>query len=111
MKKQALTIIGASAIVFSQLAHSRAGWTDYATVAELVPTDSHYYKFRLLVKDNPSGCKNEHWFYQDYGSPASDKMFNLLFEGIKTKLRLSVYVTGACNIDGYSKISSISVVP
>lgn len=111
MKKQVLAIIGASAIVFSQLAHSRAGWTDYASVAELIPTDRHYYKFRLPVRENPSGCKNEHWFFQDYSSPGSDKMFNILLESIKTKLRLRVYVTGICNIDGYSKISSISIVP
>jgi len=111
MKKQTLVSVAASAILFSQLAHSRAGWTDYAAVAELIPTDSHYYKFRLPVRENPSGCKNEQWFYQDYSAPASDKMFNLLLEGIKTKLRLSVYVTGTCNIDGYSKISSISIVP
>jgi hypothetical protein len=111
MKRRTLTITAAAAILFSQVAHSRAGWTDYATVAELVPTSHHYYKFRLPVKSNPSGCKDESWFYQDYGSRGSDKMFNLLLEGIKSNLRLSVYVTGSCNIDGFSEISSVSVIP
>ncbi|MDH3759513.1 MAG: hypothetical protein OEU50_00940 [Gammaproteobacteria bacterium] len=111
MKRQALIIAATAAILFSQVAHSSAGWTDYANVAELVPTSRHYYKFRLPVRKNPSGCKDNNWFYQDYGSLGSDKMFNLLLEGIKSNLRLRVYVTGSCNIDGYSEISSVSIIP
>ena len=111
MKGKVLTIIASGALLYSHIAQSGAGWTDYSTVAELNPTNRHYYQFKLPVKDNPSGCKNEDWFYQDYSSRASDKMFNLLLEGVKAKLRLRVYVTGACNIDGYSEISSVSIVP
>ena len=88
-----------------------AGWTDYVTVTELVPTDRHYYTFRLPVKINPSGCRNEEWFYQNYGSPGADKMFDALLEGIKSRIRLRVDVTGVCNIDGYSEISSIGIIP
>ncbi len=111
MKREASIVIGIIAILFSHLAHSSAGWTDYVTVAELIPTGHHYYIFRLPVKKNPSGCKEENWFYQNYGSRGSDKMFDTLLEGIKSNLRLRVYVTGVCNIDGYSEISSIGIIP
>ena len=111
MKREASIIIGIVAILFSHLAHSSAGWTDYVTVVELIPTDRHYYKFRLPVKKNPSGCKEKNWFYQNYGARGSDKIFSALLEGIKSNFRLRVYVTGVCNIDGYSEISSMSIIP
>ncbi len=99
------------AMFFSSLLHAKAGWTDYAHVAELVTNDRHFYKFKLPVEKNPSGCRNDEWFYQDYSSIGSEKMYNTLLEGVKSKLRLRVYVTGACNIDGYSEISSIGIAP
>lgn len=105
------TAIAILVMLFSQLAHSSAGWTDYTTVAELVPTDRHYYRFRLLVNDNPSGCRDKSWFYQDYGARGSDRMFDTLLESVRSRIRLRVYVTGICNIDGYSEISSIGIVP
>ena len=111
MKIRALITIGAIAITSSNLVHAGSGWTDHATVAELIPTDRRYYKFRLPVSENPAGCRDDEWFYQDYGSSGSDKMFHLLLEGLKSNLRLRVYVTGKCNLDGYSEISSVSIVP
>lgn len=77
----------------------------------MVPTDRHYFELRLPVKENPSGCRKKSWFYKNYGSLGSDKMFDTLLEGIKSGLRLRVYVTGVCNINGYSEISSVSVIP
>jgi len=99
------------ALLFSQPAHARAGWTDYVNVTELVPTARHYYVVKLPVKVNSSGCSDKTWFYQNYGSRGSDKMFDILLEGIKSGIRIRVYVTGICNLDGYSEFSSISVIP
>jgi hypothetical protein len=110
MKLEISIAIGASALLISNFTQASAGWTDFVTVAELVPTTRHYYEVRLPVKENPSGCKNKTWFYQNYGSRGSDKMFETLLEGIKSGFRSRVYVTGICNIHGYSEFSAVSVI-
>jgi hypothetical protein len=110
LKIQATTIFAVLTLLFSQFAQAGAGWTDYVVVAELVPTGQRYYEVRLPVKENPSGCKEETWFYRDYSSSGSDKMFEILFEGIKSGVQIRVYVTGVCNLNGYSEISSVSVI-
>jgi len=110
MKIEDSIAIGVSALLFSHYAQASAGWTDFVTVNELVPTTRHYYEVMLPVKENPSGCKNKTWFYQNYGSRGSDKMYDTLLEGIKSGLRVRVYVTGICNIHDYSEFSSVSVI-
>jgi hypothetical protein len=34
-------------------------------------------------------------------------MFDLFVESLKSKLRLRVYVTGLCNLNGYAEISAV----
>jgi len=87
---------------------ANSGWTDFVRIAELVPTSKHYYEVRLPVSDNPSGCREKNWFYQNYDSPGSDQMFDVLLESLSNDTRLRVYVTGVCNINGYAEISSVS---
>ena len=111
MKREVSIVMAFGALVFPHLVQASAGWTDFVTVAELVPTSRHYYEVRLPVRKNPSGCEDKIWFYQNYGSLGSDKMFNTLLEGIKSGIRLRVYVTGVCNINGYSEFSSVSIIP
>ena len=110
MKIEVSIAISVSALLFSHIAQASAGWTDFATVEELVPTSRHYYEVRLPVTENPSGCKNKTWFYQNYNSRGSDKMYETLLEGIKSGFRLRVYVTGICNIHDYSEFSSVSII-
>ena len=100
-------LIGAAAPAATALAS--AGWTDFVRVAELVPTSKHYYEVRLPVGDNPSGCREKTWFYQNYDSPGAEHMFEVLLESLTSDIRLRVYVTGVCNISGYAEFSSISV--
>jgi len=111
MRRRVGIIFGACTLVLSPLVQAETGWTDYATIAELVPTAHHYYEVRLPVRENPSGCKNKTWFYQDYSSPGADKMFQTILEGVKSGFRVRVYVTGRCNLNGYSEISSVSAIP
>ena len=88
-----------------------ADWSDYARVEELVPTGRHYYEFRLGAENNPSGCREAQWFYQNYDAPGAEKMFDLLLESLKSNLSVRVYVTGVCNLNGYAEISSVSIRP
>lgn len=110
MKQIFLLIIALNSIFFSHFAYAGAGWTDFVKVAELIPTDRHYYEVRLQVRDNPSGCKEKAWFYQNYETRGADKMFSILLEGIKEEIKLRVHVTGVCNINGYAEFSSVSVI-
>ena len=86
-----------------------AGWTDYVSVAELIPTSKHYYELRLPASENPSGCREKNWFYQNYDAFGSDKMFEVLLESIKSGIPVRVYVTGNCNINGYAEFSSVGI--
>jgi hypothetical protein len=87
------------------------GWSDDAKVIELIPTAKHYYEIRLKLRKNPSGCRDKDWFYVNYQARGADQMFDLFVEGVKSSLRLRVYVTGVCNLHGYSEISSVSASP
>ena len=109
MKKHCSILATIVIILFSVEVRAGAGWTDIVPVAELVPTTRHYYEVRLAVTENPSGCREKNWFYQDYQSPGSEQMFAILLEGITSDIRLRVYVTGVCNLNGYSEFSAISV--
>ena len=99
------------AIVFATSVRAAAGWTDYVQVSELIPTNRHYYEVRLEGARNPSGCREDDWYYLNYEAPGADKIFDLFIDAIENRLRLKVYVTGVCNINGYSEISSVSASP
>jgi len=103
--------IGICALLLPGLSSAGAGWTEDVKVIELIPTGRHYYEVHLVVRKNPSDCREEDWFYLNYEAPGADKMFDLFIDGIKSSLRLRVYVTGICNVNGYSEISSVSASP
>lgn len=88
-----------------------AGWTGFAMVMELRPTSQIRYIFRLDVAKNPSGCTSEQFFYQDYPASGSQQMFRTLLSAVEYRKNVRVYVTGRCDLDGYSEISAVSIVP
>ena len=47
----------------------------------------------------------------NYQARGADEMYDLFVDGIKSSLRLRVYVTGICNLNGYSEISAVSASP
>ena len=109
MKKRCSILAAIGFILFTAEVRAGAGWTNVVPVAELLPTSRHYYEVRLPVTDNPSGCREKNWFYQNYQSPGSRQMFAILLKGITSDIRLKVYVTGVCNLNGYAEFSAISV--
>jgi len=100
-----------SMIVLPPLVKAEAGWTDYAGIAELVPTARRYYEVHLQVKQNPSGCRNSTWFYQDYDLTGSDKIFATLLEALQSGKRVRLYVTGKCNVNGYADFTAVGIIP
>ena len=87
-----------------------SGWTGLAPVAELTPTAQYRYIVRIRVEQNPSGCRNAEYFFQDYSLSGADLMFRTLLTAVETNSLVRVYVTGKCDLDGYSEISSVSIV-
>ncbi len=88
-----------------------AAWTDYASVAELMPTASGRYIVKLNISKSPSGCKSENMFYQDYSASGADQMFRVILEAVTSGKMIRVYATGRCELNGYSEISSVGIVP
>ncbi len=111
MKRFASTLGGVFALSAALSAHADPGWTDSTTVGELAPTSNNQYTVRLEVKENPSGCEKTTWFYQEYSANGSDKMYRTILEALRSGIRVRVYVTGRCNINGYAEFSSVSLSP
>jgi len=111
LSRSILVAIAICALLLPGVSRASAGWTDGVKVVELIPTDRHYYEIQLKVTKNPSGCRKKNWFYIDYQARGADEMFDLFIEGIQSSLRLRVYVTGVCNLNGYSEISAVSASP
>ena len=92
-------------------AFADSGWTEYSPVSELTPTNQGRFLVKLRVSKNPSQCTNNEIFYRDYGATGSEQMFRVLLEALASGKRVRVYVTGRCELNGYSEISSVSIVP
>lgn len=100
-----------TAAIHPSPAPAEAGWTGYAQVTELRPTNLMRYIVQLDVEDNPSGCREKQLFYQDYTAPGSDKMYRLLLDALLYNRRVRVHVTGRCHLKGYAEISAAGIVP
>jgi hypothetical protein len=111
MKSTVYLIVSLYLLAFPSFTQAGAGWTEYVRISELIPTSRHYYEVRLPVKNNPSGCTDKIWFYQDYVTIGSDKMFETLLRGLQSGSQVRVYVTGKCNINGYSEFISVGIIP
>lgn len=90
--------------------HADSGWTSYGKVLELLPDSDFRYRVKINVSDNPSGCRSELWFYQDYLSNGSDQMYATLLEALTHNLKVRVHVNGKCGFKGNSEISAINVI-
>ena len=99
------------ALLFSASVNAESGWTSSGKIIELIPDSDFRYRVQINVKDNPSGCRSDNWFYQDYLSNGSDQMFSALLEALIHNLKVKVYVNGKCGLKGYSEISAVGIKP
>jgi hypothetical protein len=86
-----------------------AGWTGFGRVVELQATIHGRFIFRLDISSNPTDCKNKEWFYRDNRGVGSNQIYLTLLEAVTSGQQVRVYVTGICDLNGYSEISSVSV--
>ncbi len=91
-------------------ARADAGWTDLGPVLELTPSIQGRYVVKIGVTQNQSGCRDKQVFYQDYSDRGADQMYRALLEAISSGKKVRVYVTGGCELNGHSQISSVTVV-
>lgn len=91
-------------------ARADAGWTDAGPVLELTPSIAGRYVVKIGVTQNPSGCREKQMFYQDYSDVGADQMYRALLETISVGKNARVFVTGGCELNGHSQISSVTVV-
>ena len=79
--------------------------------ASLTPTVHGRFIVKLDVASNTSDCSSKDSFYRDYGRPGAELMFRTLLDAVTAGKRVRVYVTGACDLNGYSEITSVSLIP
>ena len=96
-------------ILSTMSAYAESGWTSYGKVIELLPDSDFRYRVKINVSKNPSGCRNDDWFYQDYLSNGSDQMYSTLLEALIHNLKVKVYVNGKCGLKGNSEISAVNI--
>ncbi len=112
MKIRALNFAtGLLFILIPTLTQAEAGWSEYTSIVELTATNQQRFLLQLKAAKSPSGCKNETMFYQDYDTPGADQMLRLLLEAVAADKTIRVFVTGACELKGYSEIASVTIRP
>jgi len=104
-------IVAICLVLLSGEARAAAGWTSYGSVAELNVTTTGRFLVRIDVASNPTDCGNKKWFYRDYATTGADFMFRTLLGAVTSGKKVRVYVTGLCDINGYSEITSVSIAP
>lgn len=97
------------ALMVSLSVHAESGWTSYGKVLELTPDSDFRYRVKIKVSENPSGCRSDHWFFQDYLSNGSDQMYATLLEALVHNYKVRVYVNGKCGLKGNSEISALNI--
>ena len=88
-----------------------AGWTVPVAVAALEANQQGRFMLRLNLEKSASGCRNADGFYADYGRAGSELMYRTALDALLHERRVQVYVTGVCDLDGDSEISSVRILP
>ena len=89
--------------------YTAQGWTNYASIEELTQISHGRFLVKLKVSKNPTRCKNKEMFYRAYRMPGAQYMYVKLEEAVESGKEVRVHVTGRCELNGYSEISSVDI--
>lgn len=109
MKATLRTLAILSGFVSASAGAGVAGWTEPASVIALEANELARFVVRLDVDKNASGCRDPNWFYADYGRSGSALMYQTLLEAFLHERKVRLYVTGVCDLKGYSGISAARI--
>lgn len=88
-----------------------AGWTPVTRVTALEPTTHGRLLFQLRTEKSTSGCRSKDWYFVDYTGTGPRLMFHVLKDALLMEKPVKVFVTGRCDLDGYSEISAARLLP
>ena len=103
----AVLIVGLSPNVWAGV----SGWTVPVAIAALEANQQGRFTLRLNLEKSASGCRSADGFYADYGRAGSELMYRTTLDALLHERRVQVFVTGACDLDGNSEISSVRILP
>jgi len=96
-------------LIMSSLAHSEAGWTGQGYLQEIQATTAGKLIIKGKLKGNPSKCKDINSYYIDYSIEGAENIYQLLLQSIASNNQVKLLVTGRCEINGMSEISSATI--
>jgi hypothetical protein len=100
-----------SVVLTTNVWAGEAGWTEPVAIKSLEASQQGRFVLRLHLSKSISGCRSADSFYADYGRDGSELMYTTALEALRNHLKVQVYVTGGCDLDGYSAISSVRILP
>ncbi len=103
-------IIGVMLLLWCGIAQSNSGWTDSNVINLIRATTSGKFVVKVSLSKNPSRCKDDESFYMDYSTEGADSVYLLLLQAVSTQNEVKFYVTGRCELNGMSEISSAVIL-
>ena len=111
MRRGVLWLAGAIMGLATNVWAGVAGWTAPTSVVAVEANQQGRFTLRLNLEKSASGCRNADGFYVDYGRDGSELMYHTALDALVHERRVQVYVTGVCDLDGNSEISSVRILP
>ena len=113
MKRITTAMLFMTTILFLNTSASAAdsGWSNYTSISEITASNRDYYTIQLSSPTGTKNCKNKDTVYLEYDAKGSQAMFQILLNALISKNEVRVYLTGRCELHGYSEISSASIRP
>jgi len=103
-------MIGLILFLCCGIAQANSGWTDSNIIDVIRATTSGKFVVKASFGKNPSNCKDEESFYLNYSVDGADSIYLLLLQAIATQNEVKFYVTGRCELNGMSEISSAVIL-